>query len=457
MLKQALLLAEEFHMFPPAGEKLVVAVSGGADSVCLLHWLWRQSKNRGFFLVAAHYNHQLRGQESQRDEDFVKELVSRFDGVELTCGRGDVGQAARQNGRGVEETAREMRYAFLDRVAQAEQAGAIATAHNAQDQGETVLMHLIRGAGRRGLGGIQPRRDNVVRPLLTTTRQEIEEYLNQHACSWVEDGTNRDMSYTRNRLRHQIYPLLEELNPNLTQTLGRTAFMLREDEKYLNAQAAEILAETESGRQNVSLPAKSLAKLPSALQGRAVQLLAEQISPRIILSLPQRRAVVALAVGESPSAHINLPSGLIVRREYERLIFSGQVPSLILEEETLLCSGNSRVGAVNLTVTTQCYSGQPQTPWQFWLSQEKTQAGIVLRRRRARDRITRPGRPGGTVKKRMMEEKIPRLLRDGLPVFCCGGVVAAVAGLGVDAAFLPQVGEQAWYIDIEAIEDGGKG
>ena len=219
-------LIREFRLIPP-GSTVLCAVSGGADSVCLLHRLWRLRRELGFQLAAAHFDHRLRGEESAQDLEFVREFVSlccgrdrvlQADGtwtqlppVELFTGSGDVAAQARAAGRGIEETAREMRYAFLRETARQAGAQYIATAHTANDNGETILLHLARGTGLRGLCGIAPKSGDLIRPLLTTGRGEIEDYLRFRGLPWREDPSNREDVYARNRVRHQVLPQLEGL------------------------------------------------------------------------------------------------------------------------------------------------------------------------------------------------------------------------------------------------------
>ena len=282
-------LIREFRLIPP-GSTVLCAVSGGADSVCLLHRLWRLRRELGFQLAAAHFDHRLRGEESAQDLEFVREFVSlccgrerylRPDGgvetlppVELYTGSGDVAAQARASRRGVEETAREMRYAFLRETARQAGAQYIATAHTANDNGETILLHLARGTGLRGLCGIAPQSGDLIRPLLTTTREEVEGYLRFWGLPWREDPSNREDVYARNRVRHQVLPRLEELYPGVLVRLTDTARRLREDEAYLTAQAAgalDALEEREDG--SLVLPAEALSGLPQPLAVRAARLL----------------------------------------------------------------------------------------------------------------------------------------------------------------------------------------
>lgn len=222
-------------MFRP-GDRVGVAVSGGADSVALLRLLVDLRSELGIFLAVLHFNHQLRGAESDADEAFVAALAAQL-GLEFVGGREDVAAAAREHRWNLEDAARRLRYAFF-RSALGEAGGTarlarVAVAHSADDQAETVLARLVRGTGPAGLAAIYPVKDFVVRPLLEIRRSELREYLNQIGQSWREDASNRDVQRLRARLRHDVLPLLERsLQPALVPHLVRLAELAREDEAF---------------------------------------------------------------------------------------------------------------------------------------------------------------------------------------------------------------------------------
>ena len=215
------------------GSVVCCAVSGGADSVALLHLLWGLCPPLGLTLRAAHFNHCLRGAESDGDAAFVQDLCRRW-GIPLAMGRGDAAARAEATGESIEEAARALRRAFL-----LAQPGYIATAHNADDQVETILINLLRGTGLKGLGGMAPAAGRIVRPLLSATRADILTYLTARGLSWREDSTNALDDALRNRLRHHVLPLLRAENPSLSETVGRSAAILREEEALLAAQPGQ--------------------------------------------------------------------------------------------------------------------------------------------------------------------------------------------------------------------------
>ncbi len=209
-----------FDLIPP-GAGVLCALSGGADSMYLLCRLLEGREKYGWTVYAAHFNHGLRPA-AQRDEDFVRDWCKR-QGVPLAAGRADVPAFVRREGLSVEEGARILRYRFLAETAEAEGLALTATGHHAGDNAETVLMNLIRGCGLNGLTGIPERRGDIVRPMLNVTRREIGDYLKEHGVPHVEDESNADPAFTRNRVRLRLLPLLEELNPRAAEHICAAA------------------------------------------------------------------------------------------------------------------------------------------------------------------------------------------------------------------------------------------
>ena len=443
-MPEAVALCREHDLLPKGGHVLC-AVSGGADSVCLLHWLNGLRDEYGFTLTAAHYNHQLRGEQSLRDEEFVRSFVGRCcPGVKLVVGDGDVAAQAQKDATGIEETAREMRYAFLRETAQQVGADVIATAHNAEDNAETLLLHLMRGSGLRGLRGIPPRRDALVRPFLTTRRREIEEYLRIYGLPHVEDSSNANERFARNRVRRQLLPVLEDMQPQFVSHVGKTARMLAQDEEYLTQQAQRALGQVEEIDSGLRVCADSIAGEPDPLSVRMVRLLLDRLNGDGGKCTAQHLLdVVSLCRSNDPSGRISLPGGRLARRVYDRLELVIEQQPEQWGEKMLSLSGTLTLPWGTITAQHSIYEGQEQTPVDFYLSCGET---ITVRARRTGDKLARPDRPGRLLKKILIDEKIPQHVRNMIPILDCGGRVAAVAGLGPDRAFLPGTGQECWHI-----------
>ena len=304
---------------PPSG-RILCAVSGGADSMCLLHLL----HSRGRDVVAAHFEHGIRGEESLRDAAFVQSWC-RERGIPCVTGHGDVPAYAREKRLSLEEAARALRYRFLEETAAEQGCAWIATAHNGDDQVETVLLNLTRGAGALGLRGIPPCRGKIIRPLLGVSRREIEDYLEKNAVPHVEDSSNESDDYSRNRIRRRVTPVLREINPGLNEAVGRTARLLAQDEDCLSGLAKEFIDRFYDGE---SLPGKELLALHRAVASRVIRRLCRQS-----LSMEQVEAALALA-GSRERKLLHLP-GQCLRCEQGRLYFT-QEESICLPDRQLV-------------------------------------------------------------------------------------------------------------------------
>lgn len=371
-----------------AGQTVTVALSGGADSVVMTHCLASLGEETGIFVRACHFNHHLRGAESDSDEAFCREFCKKL-GIPLTVGHGDVKARMARTGESLEEAARNLRYGFF-----AAQDGLIATAHTADDNAETVLLNLVRGTGLKGLGGIPEQRENILRPLLKVTRAEVMAYLLAHGLDHREDSTNEEDDCLRNRLRHRVLPLLKAENPNFLTGVSRMTENLRQDEALLQEQADGLTSVTD------------LQNAPEALRRRAIRARLSQI-PK--LSFAHIEAVEAIVLGDKPSAEVSLP-GVTARREYDRLILDGgETPSFA--PVTLPCPGQVTIPELGLTFSCE-EAGDP----------------ITIRPRKAGDSIRLKG-GSKTVKKLLIDKKIPAQRREMVPILERNGKILAVWGI----------------------------
>lgn len=435
--------AFQFGLIPPGGGVLC-ALSGGADSMYLLCRLLEGRERYGWRVCAAHLNHGLR-ETAGRDEKFVRDWCGRR-GVPLAVGLEDVAGYARREGLSLEEAGRTLRYRFLGQAALEAGCPLIATGHHAGDSAETVLMNLIRGCGLKGLAGIPERRDNIVRPMLEVSRGEIEAYLKEHGVPHVEDETNDDVNYTRNKVRHQLLPLLEELNPQAAAHIAAAARRLREDEEELSRQAAPLAAEGLDIPDGVALPVRVLREAPRPLALRACAVLLERAG--LGAQAVHLERVLALALGDDPSAGADLPGGRAYR-QYELLVLAPgadpepPAPAQLREGEQAW--GEWRIWCTPAPCPAKAYI----SPWEFYLRPE----AYLVRPRREGDRLTLGRRPEKTVKKLMIEGKVPARRRARVPVLALGGRAAAVGGLGPEKDCLAAPGAPALHIIIKIEEN----
>lgn len=233
-------LLEEVASRLPSGQGLLLALSGGADSVALLHMLLTLQERLHLHIEAAHMEHGIRGEESLRDMEFVKKLCADCN-VPVHTLRTDVPGYCKRTGKNLEQAARELRYAFLEKTRAQRGLDRIVLAHHADDQAETVLLHLIRGSALQGLCGMRAENGRLLRPLLSVPRVRILAYLRESGLTWREDATNADTEYSRNRLRMEAFPVLRRINPDASLAIARCAESLQEDETYLSLRARELL------------------------------------------------------------------------------------------------------------------------------------------------------------------------------------------------------------------------
>jgi tRNA(Ile)-lysidine synthase len=319
-----------------AGDRVAVAVSGGADSVVLLRVLLELQKSLGVVLSVAHFHHGIRGAEADADLQFVKELAVRFD-LELHTGAGDAPAFAREHKASLETAARELRHRWFAQLIGDGKADKIATAHTLDDQAETVLMRVIRGTGARGLAGIFPlhQEKQLVRPLLEVSRLEVEAYLQTIGQPWREDSSNRDLNHARNRIRHQLIPLLErDFNPSVRQTLAGLAEVARGEAEYWNKEVLSLLPRlvrpgkpSRSGRTTSGEASDVLAMdlavfrtLPLALQRHAFHELARKFG--VSLELKHVQQLTEMAREGRGAGRLALPDGLMAARTFRELQLS---------------------------------------------------------------------------------------------------------------------------------------
>ncbi len=402
MLNKLLKFIREQEMIQ-SGDTVVCAVSGGADSVALLFALYLLREKLNITLEAAHFNHHLRGEESDRDEAFVADLCDRYD-IPLHRGGGEIVSGK----KGLEAAARDARYAFLRSLP-----GKIATAHTADDNAETVLMHLVRGTGLKGLGGITPIHGKVIRPMLKVTRQDVESFLEEWCLSHIEDSSNETDAFLRNRIRHHVMPLLAAENPKIAENLSQMALRLRLDEEFLSQQI-----------NSTTLPSvESLKSMPKALRSRALEAFLKESG----VKEPEDSHITlaeSLLFSEKPSARASFPGGITIARNYDRLEALG--PEMELEEVLLPCPGEVQLPGLRVT----CFPAAEsiRTPDAFTVSPV---GQIRIRGRKSGDQI-RLAAGTKSLKKLFIDRKIPAARRNRIPVVCDDAGILGVYTIGAN-------------------------
>lgn len=417
----------ECQMLEP-GERVLVALSGGADSTAALLALLEL----GYSVRAFHLNHCLRGAEADRDEQFCRSLCDELQ-IPLTISKVDVSAEAARRGEGIELAARQIRYDALRAVADGDK---IATAHNADDVVETVLFRLARGTGPGGLIGIPPVRDDLIRPLIYVTRQEIEIFLSEKNQSYVTDSTNADVCYTRNRIRHHVVPELRTINPALSSAVMRLCTILGQDNAYMEQTA--IVSLTRAACDNGRWCVDTLRSEHPAVLSRALRKMAEQAGvPMKDFTAQHIASLVELIQAEAPSGACSLPHGFTAHREYDKVYISKETAMQFRSKVSLTVPYNGWIwdDSVHLSIR------RLEKNEVFYKSFNTfyVDCGTIcydtlcVRTRLSGDRIRLTAYGGSkALKKLMIDRKIPRLQRDKLAVLADENGVIAVEGIGVD-------------------------
>jgi len=411
----------------PAGCSVVAGVSGGADSVALLRVLTRLAPEMDVRVFAAHFNHGIRGAAADADEAYVIALCEDY-GVPLYRERADVPRLARKYGHTLEEEARLARYAFLERARAHFGAQLIAVAHHKDDQAESVLLHLIRGSGLAGLSGMKAQRGALVRPMLCVSRAEIEAFLEEEGIAFCTDATNFIPEGTRNRVRLNVIPYIEEnINPAFTQTLCSTAELLRRDEEYLSSLARAAL---EAAAREGGYDRREIAALPQPLKTRAIRLALADIGVKADVERAHVEKAAALLEART-GASLDLP-GARVRASYDLVLFETKAPRapewferpLIVPGDTLVPGGLFRAAFTEDT-------SYEADVYKAYFDRDRLPAQLTVRRRRARDRFFPINAPGSRkLKEFFIDRKVPREARD-IPLLAAGADVLFLPGFGI--------------------------
>ena len=426
------------HGMLPDGARVLCACSGGADSTALLHFLCH---TEGIDVLCAHFNHRLRGVESERDARFVRELCEQL-GVELVSESADVAAFAANERMGIEEAARTLRYAFLERAAAEHGCDRIATAHHAEDNAETVLWNLTRGCGTRGLCGIPPVRGKFIRPMLNVTRPEILEYLRRNGLSYVDDSSNALDDNPRNRIRHHILPLLEAENPAALAHFSAAAEALRADEEYLDSLADGYVEDGES------LDIAAFLALPEAVGKRVLR---RMLGP---LQRKHFEAIYELCRSEKAHGELCLP-GLKLLKEYGKLTVKTAPARADFRRETPVdVTVLPEIGMQVLREQETRFDEIHNSFNTFYFKCDSICGKMFVDRAKGSDRLRLPGRGcTKTLKKLFQENRVPPSRRERTPALYDEQGLLAVYGFGADERCAAGPGETAVRVTVTETEE----
>lgn len=431
----------KYNMITP-GDLVVVAVSGGPDSVCLLDILCKLKEELEIEILVAHFDHGLRPDQDEYETRFVERMAMSFN-VPFESKRADPRMFTDKGS--LEERARNARYQFLWQVKRKAYARKIAMGHNLNDQAETVLMRLLRGSGPSGLAGIPPKRDDaIVRPLIAVARSEIESYLSQAGLSYVTDASNLKTSYLRNRIRLNLLPELRKYQPRIIELLGQTAEIMRSDEKWLMSNARTWIEEhLEEDGSKISIRLPAFIMLPDALKNQVIRVALSVAGGNLRrINLKHIEAVNHIALGERPQSKVDLPKDLIVRRVYDRLVFNKMENTEIMDFSYFIDGpGRYEPDELGYTVAIKELENKDLpdmkgSPWTAYLDADLINYPLVIRNFRKGDRFVPLGMRGHKkLKDFFIDLKIPSEERARIPVMAYKDKIIWVCGLMLDDRF----------------------
>ena len=420
----------------PKDTPILVAFSGGADSRALLDLLCRYAKIAGTKIYAAHVNHGIRGEEAQRDEDFCVRVAKKY-GITAFVHKADIPVLAKERRQSVELCARDERYSFFAKVMKENSIPLLATAHNANDNLETVLFNLSRGSGLSGLCGIPPTREcdggKLIRPILRMSREEILEYCTENELDYVTDSTNLSTDYTRNKIRAHVVPVLKQISATPEKKAADTSALLRRDEELLSSLADTLIKQNR--RDDGSIPLPVINSAHPSIASRAIMALYSQKANES-LSLVHVEDVLALCKKGVPHSRISLPLQIWAVIENEHLSFTAQnemdkfIPSPFCCEAK---NGTSFISQINAEIIIEKTQSRPniyKKSIQISFDSAKINGKLILRSRNEGDRILLYGMHK-SVKKLMCDKKIPVSLRARIPMICDDEGIVAIPFIGV--------------------------
>ncbi len=427
-----------------SGERIVIAVSGGADSVALLYVLLGMRLKWGFKLHLAHLNHMFRGEEAAQDAEFVRQLAQKHE-LPYSIEKFDVPAYKRRHKLSPQDAARRIRYQFLDKAATETGAAKIALGHTADDQAETMLMRILQGTGAEGLAGIPPQRGKYIRPLIETSRKQIEEFLKEGGIPFRQDASNLSPKYLRNKLRLQLLPQLErEYNPNLRNSLNQLAQIVRAEDEWQAGHIAQLLPQiVDSSSQAVSIRLEAFKKQPLAIKRRLLRWGINQLKGDLKgIGFPHIEQLLKLINSEQGYKELHLPGQIMAQKSYRRLTLTRQTETgaALSYDYSLNVPGISALPAINMEIEARimeqsALSGYPAGN-EAVLDFDKLKTPLSIRNRRAGDRFFPQGAVGAKkLKSFFIDHKTPLDQRDRIPLLVSADEIVWVCGYRISERY----------------------
>jgi tRNA(Ile)-lysidine synthase len=432
MKTKALRLVSEYNMLKK-GDRVLVGLSGGADSVALLLFLKEYSESVPIEVSACHINHGLRGKEAERDEKFCVELCKKLS-VKLSVFHLSIAAVAKERGISEELAGREERYRIFSQVA-SETGALIAVAHNSDDLSETVIFNMIRGSALSGICSLKPVRDNIIRPLLSSSREDIERYLSEKGQSFITDSTNLSDDYTRNKIRHRIIPELKEINAKTLEHIYSLSMSASEDDLYLDAEAEKVFSESYN---NGVLNAEVLGLHPAIKKRVVMRFLSENGCEKSRFNIDE---ICSLS---QEKRKVNLSGNLFFELNDKGICLAeNSVGEKLMK--TLLTFGENDVSGMKITLSSVDLKDKKGYNKSYGfdktavaVDKAKTEGNIFVRGREEGDYLRPFGRGvGKSLKKLFIEEKIPAHRRESIPVFADDNGIIGVFSFGADKRVAP--------------------
>ncbi len=456
---------KRFNMLLP-GETIIVGVSGGSDSLALLLIL-RELEEYRLNLIIAHLNHGIRYEEGKRDAEFV-EGTARMLRIPFELGEVDTLGFKKESKTSLEEAARILRYKFFRETLEKYQAQKVATGHTLDDQAETVLMNFMRGSGPQGLSGIPPVSEGyIIRPLLEVSRQEIKDYLRTKGITWIEDSTNRAKDFLRNKIRHELIPELRKYNPRIKETLSRTANILRIEEDFIKSRAKNWFEYVfQSVDANELLGTISHYKaIPEALRSPFLRIAIKELKGDLRkISFNHVVSVDEFLLSEIPSGEISLPDRVVVAKGYNLFLITRKSELKREFSHTISLPGKWSFPDVEFEVEITKVESLSEDKSVGLFNADSVEFPIEVRNFCPGDRFIPLGmQTFKKVKRFFIDEKVPKFLRQRIPIFLSRGEIMWIGGMRIDERFRVREDKAVKIRIIRPLltankhEDGGSG